>query len=80
MLLAVVMWSAFGLQTPASWVAMFAQRYMPSFRLGTMIAMALPLAAAFYVSGMLLTAVWVALGIPVGPAAPVEYHVPGLVN
>ena len=58
----------------------FAQRYMPNFRLGTMIAMALPLAAAFYVSGMLLTAVWVALGIPVGPAAPVEYHVPGLVN
>lgn len=56
----------------------FAQRWMPSFRLGTMIAMTLPLAVAFYVAGMILTAVWVALGIPVGPAAPVEYLVPGL--
>jgi aminobenzoyl-glutamate transport protein len=56
----------------------FAQRYVPNFRLGTMIAMTLPLAAAFYVAGMVLTAVWVGLGIPVGPAAPVEYHVPGL--
>ncbi len=56
----------------------FAQRWVPNFRLGTMIAMTLPLAAAFYVSGVALTAVWVALGIPVGPAAPVEYHVPGL--
>jgi aminobenzoyl-glutamate transport protein len=51
---------------------------VPNFRLGTMIAMTLPLAAAFYVVGMVLTAVWVGLGIPVGPAAPVEYHVPGL--
>jgi aminobenzoyl-glutamate transport protein len=56
----------------------FAQRWMPNFRLGTMISLTLPLAAAFYVAGMLLTAVWVALGIPVGPAAPVAYHVPGL--
>src|SRR5688572_23539179 len=35
----------------------FAQRYMPDFRLGTMISLALPLAAAFYVAGMLLTVV-----------------------
>jgi aminobenzoyl-glutamate transport protein len=56
----------------------FAQRWMPNFRLGTMISLTLPLAAAFYVAGMLLTAVWVGLGIPVGPAAPVEFHVPGL--
>ena len=56
----------------------FAQRWMPNFRLGTMISLTLPLAAAFYVAGMLLTAAWVALGIPVGPAAPVEFHVPGL--
>lgn len=56
----------------------FAQRWMPTFRLGTMISMTLPLAVAFYVAGMALTAVWVALGIPVGPAAPVGYEIPGL--
>lgn len=56
----------------------FAQRWVPNFRLGTMIAMTLPLAVVFYVAGMILTAVWVALGIPVGPAAPVGYLAPGL--
>jgi aminobenzoyl-glutamate transport protein len=54
----------------------FAQRWMPSVRLGTMISLLLPLAIAFYIAGMALTAVWVALGIPVGPAAPVAYELP----
>ena len=54
----------------------FAQRWVPGLRLGTMIALLLPLAIAFYVAGMALTALWVGLGIPVGPAAPVGYHVP----
>lgn len=58
----------------------FAQRWVPNFRLGTMIAMMLPLAVAFYVAGMALTAAWVALGLPVGPGAGVEYHVPALLT
>ena len=57
---------------------LFAQRWVPGLRLGTLIALLLPLAIAFYFAGMALTALWVGLGIPVGPAAPVEYHVPGL--
>ena len=52
----------------------FAQRWMPSLKLGTMIALLLPLAIAFYFAGMALTAAWVALGIPVGPGAPVGYE------
>ncbi len=56
----------------------FAQRWVPGLRLGTLIALLLPLAIAFYLAGMALTALWVGLGIPVGPAAPVGYHVPGL--
>lgn len=54
----------------------FAQRWAPEFRLGTLIAMMLPLAVGFYLAGMALTAAWVALGIPVGPAAPVSYELP----
>jgi aminobenzoyl-glutamate transport protein len=54
----------------------FAQRWMPSVKLGTMISLLLPMAIAFYVAGMALTAAWVALGIPVGPAAPVAYELP----
>jgi aminobenzoyl-glutamate transport protein len=53
----------------------FAQRWVPGLRLGTMIAMLLPLAIAFYVAGVALTAAWVALGIPVGPGASVAYEV-----
>jgi len=53
----------------------FAQRWVPSLRLGTMIALLLPIAIAFYVAGMALTAVWVGFGIPVGPGAPVAYEV-----
>ncbi len=53
----------------------FAQRWMPSLKLGTLISLLLPIAIAFYFAGMMLTAVWVALGIPVGPAAPVAYEV-----
>jgi aminobenzoyl-glutamate transport protein len=41
-----------------------------------MIALLLPLAIAFYFAGMALTASWVALGIPVGPGAPVGYEIP----
>ncbi len=53
----------------------FAQRWVPSLKLGTLIAMLLPLAVAFYIAGVALTATWVALGIPVGPGASVAYDV-----
>jgi len=54
----------------------FAQRWVPGLRLGTLIALLLPLAIALYLAGMALTALWVGLGIPVGPAAPVSYVIP----
>lgn len=56
----------------------FAQKWVPNFRLGTQLALLLPLAVVFYIAGMLLTAIWVGLQIPVGPGAPVAYHIPGL--
>lgn len=55
----------------------FAQRWTPGLRLGTLIALLLPIALAFYVAGMILTTAWAAIGIPVGPGAPVAYHAPG---
>jgi aminobenzoyl-glutamate transport protein len=56
----------------------FAQRWVAGLKLGTMIALLLPLAVAFYVAGMALTVAWVALGVPVGPGAPVGYALPGV--
>ena len=54
----------------------FAQRWVPSFRLGSLLALLLPMAICFYVAGTALTAAWVALDLPVGPGATVTYHMP----
>ncbi len=52
----------------------FCRRWVPDFRLGSFLVLTLPVAAAFYVGGVLLTAAWVAFGLPVGPGATVSYH------
>ncbi len=54
----------------------FAKRWVPDIKLGTIISLLLPIAIAFYFAGLVLTAAWVALGIPVGPSAPVAYGLP----
>ena len=54
-------------------------RWMPSLARHDDLA-AVPLAVAFYFAGTASTGVWVALGIPVGPGAPVGYEVPALVQ
>jgi aminobenzoyl-glutamate transport protein len=54
----------------------FCQRWIPGFRLGSLLALLLPLSIAFFLGGAALTALWVALEIPVGPGATVSYAVP----
>jgi aminobenzoyl-glutamate transport protein len=53
----------------------FCQRWVPGFRLGSFLALVVPIAIAFYIGGVLLTGTWVALELPVGPGAAVAYHV-----
>ncbi|MFO7786617.1 MAG: AbgT family transporter, partial [Halospina sp.] len=52
-------------------VLAFVQRWRPEAGIGTLMALMLPYALAFAVVWPLLLAVWVALGIPPGPGAPV---------
>lgn len=52
----------------------FSQRWNKDFGLGSLIATMLPYAAAFAAAGLTMTAVWVALDIPVGPGATVHYQ------
>lgn len=54
----------------------YCQRWLPGFRLGSLLAIMLPYSIALFLGGALLTAAWVALEIPVGPGAPVAYHLP----
>lgn len=56
----------------------YCQRWVPGFRLGSLLALLIPVAIAFYVGGMLLTATWVALELPVGPGASVAYELTGV--
>ncbi|MDZ4374928.1 MAG: AbgT family transporter [Phenylobacterium sp.] len=51
----------------------YARRWMPGLGQGTVLALLLPLAGAFYLAGMALTVTWVALDLPVGPGAPAGY-------
>lgn len=54
----------------------YCQRWLPTFRMGTLLSATLPIAAAFYVAGALITASWVAFDLPVGPGAAVSYQLP----
>ncbi len=49
------------------------QRYQPGAGIGTLVALMLPYAAAFGVAWTALLLLWVALGLPLGPAGPLHY-------
>ncbi len=48
----------------------FAQRYEPQAGLGTLVAMMLPYSLVFFVVWTALLVIWIWLGVPVGPGAP----------
>jgi len=50
-------------------IVAFVQRYDPKAGLGTVIATMLPYSIAFLLSWMLLLALWLVLGLPLGPGA-----------
>lgn len=55
---------------------LYCQRWNPSMRLGTLLSATLPFAIAFYLAGVVITAGWVALDLPLGPGTGVEYRLP----
>jgi len=66
--------SIFNIVTPIAsnfvLVLVFCQRWVRGFGVGSLIAMMLPFSVAFGIAGLLLVAIWAALGLPVGPGAP----------
>jgi aminobenzoyl-glutamate transport protein len=54
-------------------VIVFAQRYEPRLRLGTLVSLMLPYAIGLAIGWSLLMTAWVLLGIPLGPDAPLAY-------
>ncbi|MGP4069061.1 AbgT family transporter [Halobacillus sp. B29] len=51
----------------------FAQRYDKKLGIGTLISMMIPYSVAFLLAWLVMLLVWVLLGIPVGPGAPISY-------
>ncbi len=57
-------------------VLVFAQRWQKDFGLGSLVATMLPYSMFLLLSGLVLTILWVFLGLPLGPAAPVSFSMP----
>ena len=58
-------------------ILVFARRWDTTFGVGSLLALVLPYALTFMVAGMLMTAGWVFLDLPLGPGAGVHYEPPG---
>ena len=54
-------------------VMAFFQRYEPKAGLGTLVAVMLPYSLCFLVGWSIVFAIWITLGLPIGPDAPLEY-------
>ena len=69
--------SIFNIVTPLAsnfpLVLILCQRWRKDFGVGSVIAMMLPYSLSFGLAGLGLVALWVGLGLPVGPGAPMEY-------
>lgn len=54
-------------------VIAFLQRYEPKAGIGTVVATMIPYSITFLLGWSLLFALWIALGLPLGPGAPLVY-------
>lgn len=69
--------SIFNIVTPVATnfvlVLVMCQRWVRDFGVGSLIALMLPFSVSFGIAGLLLVALWAALGLPVGPGAPATW-------
>ncbi len=55
----------------------FAQRWQKDFGLGSLTATMIPYSIWLLITGLVMTMVWIALGLPLGPGTSVGYTLPG---
>ncbi|MEL6948774.1 MAG: AbgT family transporter [Pseudomonadota bacterium] len=55
----------------------FAQRWQKDFGLGSLTATMIPYSIWLLITGLAMTMLWIALGLPLGPSTGVEYTLPG---
>lgn len=54
-------------------ILVFCQRWQKDFGLGSLAATMLPYSILLLLAGLVMTIIWVVLGIPLGPNAPVDF-------
>ncbi|MEM7361228.1 MAG: AbgT family transporter [Pseudomonadota bacterium] len=54
-------------------VLTFAQRWVPKFGIGSLTAIMIPYSIWMLITGLILTMIWAALGVPLGGGATVEF-------
>ena len=54
-------------------ILVFCQRWQKEFGIGSLAATMLPYSILLLISGIIMTMIWVAIGLPLGPSAPVEF-------
>ncbi len=57
-------------------VLVFARRWVPQFGIGSLTASMIPYSIWLMASGIIMTIIWVYLGLPLGPGAEVGYQLP----
>ena len=58
-------------------ILIFARRWQKDFGIGSLTAMMIPYSIWMLITGVILMVVWIALGLDLGPGAPVGYVLPG---
>jgi aminobenzoyl-glutamate transport protein len=57
-------------------ILIFAQRWQKNYGLGSLTATMLPYSIGLLLGGLALIILWVAMGWPLGPSAPLGYTLP----
>ncbi len=54
-------------------ILVFMQKYVPKAGIGTLVSLMLPYAMVFWMVWIIMLIVWMTVGAPLGPGAPLEY-------
>lgn len=54
-------------------IIVFAQKYQKDLGIGTIISLMLPYAVIFAIARIVMLVIWMLIGLPIGPGAPLEY-------
>lgn len=54
-------------------IIVFAQKYQKNLGIGTIISLMLPYAVVFAIARIIMLVIWMLVGLPLGPGAPLEY-------